>query len=172
MPSSSDSGSGETTFLGGSSSFAYSDDTSGTYYYGISGPPASTVTHVATSSETDTGGGEGAYTETLTAGHADTAGGAAAGQLGSFPGGPTGPGGAVHDGTTQPVLDTSQGLVSALGGQDVHGLGFVGARQQSRLTRAQGGERRGSELLQKLAPSSVRVGCAIIDHRRSSSRAA
>jgi hypothetical protein len=33
----------------------------------------------------------------------------------------------VHDGTSRPALDTSQGLVSAIGGQDVHGLEFVGA---------------------------------------------
>ncbi len=35
--------------------------------------------------------------------------------------------GAVHDGTTQPQLDVSQGLISALGGQVLHPLEFEGA---------------------------------------------
>ena len=33
----------------------------------------------------------------------------------------------MHDGTTQPALDTSQGLVSALGGQDAQALEYAGA---------------------------------------------
>ena len=35
-------------------------------------------------------------------------------------------GAAVHGGTTKGVLDISQGLISALGGEIVHGLEFVG----------------------------------------------
>jgi hypothetical protein len=33
----------------------------------------------------------------------------------------------VHDGTSEPILDTSQGLISAVGGQDLNALEFVGA---------------------------------------------
>ena len=36
-------------------------------------------------------------------------------------------GGAIHDGTTQPALDTSDGLVSAIAGQDLHAIEFSGA---------------------------------------------
>ena len=35
-------------------------------------------------------------------------------------------GGAIHDGTTQPILDTSQSLLSAIGGQDMHPMEFAG----------------------------------------------
>ena len=46
----------------------------------------------------------------VSAGQADTAGKTAAENLGTFPST-----GAVHDGTSTPALDVSQGLVSALG---------------------------------------------------------
>jgi hypothetical protein len=110
-----------------SSPFAYSDASSNTDEYVYSGPPSSTVTVEQTGSTTESGGDPVNLTETLAAGHGDASGGTVAGNLGSFPEGAYGPGGEVHDGTSQPVLDTSQGLVSAIGGQDVHGLEFVGA---------------------------------------------
>jgi hypothetical protein len=78
------------------------------------------VTVESTGSETLSGSDPVNLTETVTtAGHGDAAGGLEAGDLGSFPENAYGPGGAVHDGTSQPALDTSQGLVSAIGGQDV-----------------------------------------------------
>jgi hypothetical protein len=64
-------------------------------------------------------------TETMGAGHADTAGNSTADNVGTFPSD-----GAVHDGTTQPILDTSQGQDSALGGQDAHPLEFAGSEIQ------------------------------------------
>ena len=60
--------------------------------------------------------------DAMGAGQADTAGNSTAENLGTFPSN-----GAVHDGTSTPALDVSQGLVSALGGQDVHPLEFAGA---------------------------------------------
>jgi hypothetical protein len=110
-----------------SSPFAYSDASSNTDEYVYSGPPSSTVTVEQTGSTTESGGDPVNLTETLAAGHGDASGGTVARNLGSFPEGANGPGGAVHDGTSQPVLDVSEGLVSAIGGQDVHGLEFVGA---------------------------------------------
>ena len=63
--------------------------------------------------------------ETASAGHADISGSGVAGQVGGYPGT-----GAIHDGTTQPDLDMGDGLVSALGGQDVHALEFAGPEIQ------------------------------------------
>ncbi len=63
--------------------------------------------------------------ETLTAGHGDAEANAAVLALGSYP-----VHSAVHDGANEPTLDTEQGLVSAVGGQDVHALAFVGAEIQ------------------------------------------
>ena len=60
--------------------------------------------------------------ETTTAGHADTVGIGTAEDLGSFA-----PYHAVHDGANEPTLDSSQGLISALGGQNANALEFVGA---------------------------------------------
>ena len=59
--------------------------------------------------------------ESPSAGYADIAGSSVAENLGTFPGS------AVHDGTTQPNLDTSKGLVSALGGQDLNPMAFAGS---------------------------------------------
>ena len=61
-------------------------------------------------------------TETLTAGHADTVNIAVADQLGEYD-----IYHAVHNGANEAPLDTSQGLVSAPGGQDANASEFVGA---------------------------------------------
>jgi hypothetical protein len=91
--------------------------------FGISGPSGITTTYEDVGGESASGSGTApALTEILGAGHADTSGNGTAGDLGTFPSD-----GAIHEGTTQPNLDTSQGLVSALGGQDAHPLAFVGA---------------------------------------------
>ena len=60
-------------------------------------------------------------TETVSAGHADTAGKTAAENLGTFPSN-----GAVHDGTSTTALDVSQGLVSALILQEPNESGMTG----------------------------------------------
>jgi hypothetical protein len=83
--------------------------------------PASTVTVENTNSETATRS-ELDLTATATAGFADTAGISDANDLGDFDSYH-----AVHDGTSEPILDTSQGLISAVGGQDLNALEFVGA---------------------------------------------
>jgi hypothetical protein len=83
--------------------------------------PASTVTVENTSSETATGS-ELDLTATATAGFADTAGISDANDLGDFDSYH-----AVHDGTSEPILYTGQGLISAVGGQDLNALEFVGA---------------------------------------------
>ena len=81
------------------------------------------MTYESIGGETITGSAPDlSLTETVSAGQADTAGKSAAENLGMFPSN-----GAVHDGTSTPALDVSQGLVSALGGQDVHPLEFAGA---------------------------------------------
>jgi hypothetical protein len=91
------------------------------------GPP-STIVPIET---TLFGGNSGsapalALHETASAGHADVSGSAVAEQVGGYPGT-----GAIHDGTTQPDLDMGDGLVSALGGQNVHAIEFDGAEIQA-----------------------------------------
>ena len=75
-----------------------------------------------TSTETTSGSEPSPPLQLAQAGWATTIGEGVADRVGTFAAN-----GAVHDGTTQPQLDVSQGLISALGGQVLHPLEFEGA---------------------------------------------
>ena len=97
----------------------------------ISNPPPTTTTYSWTVTTSYT---QSTYFPDLGAlpepdsGPGDLGGSGVAESVGSFPL-PRGSaaGGAIHDGTTQPALDTSDGLVSAIAGQDLHAIEFSGA---------------------------------------------
>ena len=94
---------------------------SDTLWYKVSGPPDTTywIENYSSSSEGGVGGGD--WTETVSAGTGYSAASGVADELGSSP-----PDSAMHLGTTPGQLDTSQGLVSALGGAGAHALTFAG----------------------------------------------
>jgi hypothetical protein len=115
-----DTESGNTTVGAVVTPFSYGASSSMGVVLDVSSP-ASTVTVENTNSETATRS-ELDLTATATAGFADTAGISDANDLGDFDSYH-----AVHDGTSEPILDTSQGLISAVGGQDLNALEFVGA---------------------------------------------
>ncbi len=117
-----DTASGDVTD-GGVTPFAYSSTTTMTDALDVSSPPAATVTVESVAGNTSTGSiaSPANFTETTTAGHADTVGNSIAENLGSYE-----VYHAVHDGANEPVLDSSKGLVSAVGGQDANAMEFVG----------------------------------------------
>ena len=85
----------------------FSQDTTGTLtdILGISGPSGSTVTYESVAGGSSSGSAPGLdLTETMGAGHADTAGNSTADNLGTFPSN-----GAVHDGTSTPAPGQCQG---------------------------------------------------------------
>ena len=94
--------------------------------YTVTGPPASTttLTSLNTSSDNDTLGPDGDFGAIPATGSAVNAPAPIGIQLGYYSGG------AVHNGSDNRGFDTSEGLVSALGGQAVHGLEFTGAEMQ------------------------------------------
>ena len=118
-----DNGSGDVTAMGVVTPFAFSTTTTLTNVLEVSSPPVATVTVEAVSGSSNTGGiPSGAnVTETTTAGHADTVGNSVAEKLGNY-----NVYHAVHDGANEPTLDSSQSVVSALGGQDANAMEFVG----------------------------------------------
>ena len=89
----------------------------------LAGPPATTATATLSHMTTLTGSNGGAnFTETVYAGQGSTAGTLVAAEAGSSP-----LGSAEHQGTSPGSLDTSSGLLSALGGEAVHAMSFTGA---------------------------------------------
>ncbi len=117
-----DTASGDVTD-GGVTPFAYSSTTTMTDALDVSSPPAATVTLESVAGSTSTGSiaSPANFTETTTAGHADSSGSSVAENLGSYNSYH-----AVHDGADEPTLDSSKGLVSAVGGQDANAMEFVG----------------------------------------------
>ncbi len=86
------------------------------------GPPASTATLTSTNTATTTGSNDGAnYTEFDFAGEGDSAGEQVATQVGTSP-----TASAEHMGTSPDSLDTGTGLLSAMGGADLHAMSFTG----------------------------------------------
>ena len=112
---------------------------------------------VTTSSASESGSMGGvSLSETMDAGHGDTADGQLSG-LPGFPDEAGPPGGAVHDATTQPALDTSQSLVSACGGQDVHASNSPAPPSRRRCRPAEVGP-GGDPKFTRNGPTSANVG--------------
>ena len=103
--------------------FSESQASSATYRYSVTGPPVSTAYQQSIISSTLTGNTPypANFTETVVAGHADTAGSSVAHNAGSAPANS-----AEHLGTTPNNLEGSGGLASGLGGFAVHSLLFAG----------------------------------------------
>jgi hypothetical protein len=91
--------------------------------YEISGPPATTATLGTEASTSTSGSNDGAdLTEVENAGVGPTVGIVVADQIGASTAGS-----AEHLGTSPNSLDTSSGLMSALGGMGVHAMSFEGS---------------------------------------------
>ncbi len=89
----------------------------------MTGPTAATTYTTLGEGTTLTGSNGGAsFTETVYAGEGSTAGTPVAALAGSSP-----LGSAEHQGTSPGGLDSSSGLLSALGGEGVHAMSFTGA---------------------------------------------
>ena len=103
--------------------FSESQASSATYRYSVTGPPVTTAYQESIISSTLTGNTPypANFTQTVVAGHADTAGSAVAHNAGSAPANS-----AEHLGTTPNNLEGSGGLASAMGGFAVHSLLFAG----------------------------------------------
>jgi hypothetical protein len=115
--------SGSVTVSGVASPFATLNSHSESDQIAISGPVASTVTTTLGNSTSTSGADGGAnMTETAAAGGGATAGTQVAAEIGSSP-----LGSAEHQGTSPNSLDTSSGLLSALGGEAVHAMSFSGS---------------------------------------------
>ncbi len=164
-----DTASGDVT-NGGVTSFAYSSTTTMTDALEVSSPPAATVTLESVAGSASTGGisSPANFTETTTAGHADTVGNSIAENLGSYD-----TYHAVHDGANEPVLDSRQGAGLGGGGPGCQRDGIrqpgnpCGAeRDQYRDGGRRGLERR--ELNHELggAPIGNRLSPAGSDHHR------
>ncbi len=113
---------GNLTYDGVTSTFATLNVHSLSTAYAVTGAPAVTTPLGTYSSTSTSGSDDGAnLTETEYAGQGDTAGVDTAGQIGSST-----RGSAEHLGTSPGSLDTSSGLMSALGGMGVHAMSFAG----------------------------------------------
>ena len=120
----------DTTTLDEVDSFSFAADSSDAYEYTITGPPSSTITDESTTSASDSGGTlENPSNGTLIPAYWDTYAIGLAAKMGTSP-----LDAPIQDGTTSGEWDTSQGLVSALGGQDMHALQFTGAEVQPALS--------------------------------------
>ncbi len=117
---------GTLTMYGSTYHYNIYNSNNGILEYTVTGPPPSTTTLVNTNSvsDSDTYGPNGAYGSIPSTGNAVNAPAAPADHLGSYAIG------GVHNGTQNRGFDTSQGLISALGGQGVHGLEFTGPEDQ------------------------------------------
>ena len=123
--SETDSGASTTT-LGEVNDFSDEFNDSDGYEYTLTGPPAGTITDVDTTSISSSGGDpKDSLNGTLIPAYWDTYAQALATSLGSSP-----VNAPVQDGTTSGEWDTDQGLVSAIGGQDMHALQFTGSEIQ------------------------------------------
>ena len=114
---------GNVTAAGVVTPFSESQASSATYRYSVTGPPVTTAYQQSIISSTLTGNTPypANFTETVVAGHADTAGSSVAHDAGSAPANS-----AEHLGTTPNNLEGSGGLASGLGGFAVHSLLFAG----------------------------------------------
>jgi len=114
---------GSVTYSGVVTPFTQSQATTTTVQLSVSGPAVSTVTVESVTTSTSTGSNDGAnFTELENAGQGYSAGTRVAAQIGSSP-----MDSAEHQGTSPGSVDTSSGLLSALGGQAVHAMSFGGA---------------------------------------------
>ena len=117
------SDSGNVTYSGVVTPYLESQSGTDEVKLSVSGPPAATATLTNTESATTTGSNDGAnYTEYGFAGQGSSAGTGVADLVGTSP-----MASAEHMGTSPNSLDTGSGLLSALGGADVHAMSFVGA---------------------------------------------
>ena len=122
--------SGATTdTLGTVNDFSYADDSSNAYEYTLSGPTASTITDLSTTTESSSGTPQDSSNGTLIPAYWNTYANALATSMGTSP-----LDAPIQDGTTSGEWDTSQGLASAIGGQDMHALQFTGAEVQPALS--------------------------------------
>ena len=122
--------SGATTgTLGTVNDFSYADDNSDAYEYTLSGPPASTITDLSTTTESSSGTSQDSSNGTLIPAYWNTYANALATSMGTSP-----LDAPIQDGTTSGEWDTSQGLASAVGGQDMHVLQFTGAEVQPAIS--------------------------------------
>ena len=113
---------GNLTYDGVTTAFATLNIHSLATAYAVTGAPAVTTPLGTDSSTSTSGADDGAnLTETEYAGNGDTAGVDTAGNLGTST-----RGSAEHLGTSPSSLDTSSGLMSALGGMAVHAMSFAG----------------------------------------------
>ena len=127
--SETDSGA-DTTTLDEVNDFGAEGNSSDAYEYTITGPPGSTVTDEATTSKSSSGGElQSPSNGTLIPAYWDTYAIQLATSMGSSP-----LDSPIQDGTTSGEWDTSQGLVSAMGGQDMHPLQFTGSEVQPALS--------------------------------------
>ncbi len=117
------SDSGNVTYTGVVTPYLESQSGTDEVKLSVSGPPAATATLTNTESATTTGSNDGAnYTDYGFAGQGSSAGTGVADLVGSSP-----MASAEHMGTSPNSLDTSSGLLSALGGADVHAMSFAGS---------------------------------------------
>jgi len=114
---------GNTTYNGVVTPFNESQGTTVILELVVTGPPATTVTVESVSVTSSSGSNNGAnLTELTNAGDGYSAGSPVAAQLGSSP-----VNSGLHMGTSPGGLDSAAGLLSALGGEAVHGLLYGGA---------------------------------------------
>ena len=122
--------SGATTdTLGTVNDFSYVGNSSDAYEYTLSGPPASTITDESTTTASSSGSPQDSSNGELIPAYWDTDAMGLATSMGTSP--LYAP---IQDGTTSGEWDTSQGLASAVGGQDMHALQFTGAEVQPALS--------------------------------------
>jgi hypothetical protein len=127
--SETDSGASTGT-LGEVNDFSFEFNSSDGYEYTLTGPPAGTITDVNTTSTSTSGGDpQSSSNGTLIPAYWDTYAPALATSMGS-----SSVNAPVQDGTTLGEWDTSQGLVSAIGGQDMHALQFTGSEIQPAIS--------------------------------------
>jgi hypothetical protein len=113
---------GTVTETGGPVPFSLTTSINVVLQLNVTGPTAATSTLTLANNVSSSGSNEGAdLTETVYAGEGPTAGVSVAAQIGS-----SAPNNAEHLGTSPDSLDTSSGLMSALGGTGVHGMSFAG----------------------------------------------
>ncbi len=114
---------GSVTYSGVVTPYALVQSATAELEISVTGPPAATTTLISINTATTTGTADGAnYGEYAFAGQGPTAGSPVAGLVGSSP-----TASAQHLGTSPNSLDTSSGLLSALGGADVHAMSFAGS---------------------------------------------
>ena len=99
------------------------------YEYTLSGPPASTITDLSTTTESTSGTPQDSSNGTLIPAYWNTYANALATSMGTSP-----LDAPIQNGTTSGEWDTSQGLASAVGGQDMRALQFTGAEVQPAIS--------------------------------------